>query len=431
MGAMIGSTFGTIPFPLPSDLVSPTGGMTPLATSAAGALGLLVTGVVLLRIERRGWLALIPFVVLVSLALAIANAPFAAAGGGPIAAALVAATLARDRRDPLHAECALKLLWVIGPALALSWAGLLLLTLTTGTPVPVEQWAVLALGLDPRFLWITVFLLVLLAGLVLLGGAPFHFLVADVLQGVRPWLAASAVVALQVSGATWLSQRLEGVIGFPEGRELVRSLLGFGAFAALGTGAVTLLVQRRPERRVGTLASLNGGLVLVVLATGRTPAPVDLAAWGAHLALALAGAATVARFLPTFAGQAPGAPLFRRHPWTGIAGLYALASLAGVPGTPGAMLWLASARSLAAAGRTALLLVLAAAWLATLTAAMRQWRQAFGVSTTATYAGMSGEQAALVAGAQGTARVPVEARLALWISALGLLALGAARLWWR
>lgn len=410
---------GAIPFPLPPELVAPAGGMSPVGLSGAGALGLLITGVVLLGAERRGWLGLIPFVVLIALALAIANAPFAAAGGAPLVGGLVAATLARDRRDPLHAECALKLLWVIGPALALSWAGLLLLTLTTGTPVPVEQWAVLALGLDPRFLWITALPLALLAGLVLLGGAPFHFLVADVLQGVRPWLAASAVVALQVCGAAWLSQRLEGVIGFPEGRELVRSLLGFAAFAALGTGAVTLLVQRRPERRVGTLASLNGGLMLVVLATGRTPTPADLAAWAGHLALAVAGAATVARFLPTFAGQAPGAPLFRSHPWTGIAGLYALASLAGVPGTPGALLWLASARSLAAANRTALLLVLAAAWLACLTAAMRQWRQAFGVASPA----YSGEALA----ARDAGRVPIEARVALWVSALGLIALGAVR----
>jgi formate hydrogenlyase subunit 3/multisubunit Na+/H+ antiporter MnhD subunit len=279
---------------------------------------------------------------------------------------------------------------------------------------------VLQLGLDPRFLWITALPLAMLAGLVLLGGAPFHFLVADVLQGVRPWLAASAVVALQVSGATWLSQRLDGVIGFREGRELVRSLLGFAAFAALATGAVTLLVQRRPERRVGTLASLNGGLMLVVLATGRTPAPADLAAWAGHLAIAVAGSATIARFLPTFAGQARGAPLFRRHPWTGVAGLYAIASLAGVPGTPGALLWLASARSLAAGNRTALLLVLAAAWLATLTASMRQWRQAFGVPAP----GGAEDDVPEV-----EARVPREARIALWVSALGLVGLGLGWLW--
>jgi hypothetical protein len=140
------------------------------------------------------------------------------------------------------------------------------------------------------------------------------------------------------------------------------------------------------------------------------------------LALALAGAATLARFLPTFAGPAPGVPLFRRHPWTGIAGLFALASLAGVPGTPGSMLWLACARSLAAAGRTGLLLALAAAWLAALTAAMRQWRQAFGVSATATAGGSA--PAVPPSGA-----VAVQARLALWIATLGLVALGVARLW--
>ncbi len=413
------------PLALPVGFLSDSGAPTPTALAALGALGLLLVGVVLLGSERRGWLALIPFVVLVALALAIANAPFAAAGGAPIVAGVVVATLARDRRDPLHGECALKLLWVIGPALALSWAGLLLLTLTTGTPVPAEQWAVLQLGLDPRSLWITALPLALLAGLVLLGSAPFHFLVADLLQGVRPWLAAAAVVALQVSGAAWLSQRLEGVIGFPDGRELVRAVLGFGAFAALLTGAVTLLVQRRPERRVGTLASLNGALILVVLATGRTPTPADLGVWAGHLALAVAGAATVARFLPTFAGQAPGGPLFRRHPWTGVAGLYALASLAGVPGTPGALLWLDSARSLAGANRTALLLVLAAAWLATLTAAMRQWRQAFGVSS----APGPGAPLPPGAGAPIVARVPLESRVALWLSALGLVLLGAARVW--
>lgn len=413
-----------IPLPLPPELLNPSGGLAPVALAAAGALGMLFAGVVLIGTERRGWMALVPVVVLVALALSIANAPFAAAGGAPLVAGLVAATLARDKRDPLHAECALKLLWVIGPALALSWAGLLMLTLATGTPVPVEQWAVLQLGLDPRSLWITALPLALLAGLVLLGGAPFHFLVADLLQGVRPWLAAAAVVALQVSGATWLSQRLEGVIGFREGRELVRSLLGFAAYAALATGAVTLLVQRRPERRVGTLASLNGALILVVLATGRTPAPADLAAWAGHLAIAMTGSAAIARFLPTFAGQAPGAPIFQRHPWSGTAGLYALASLAGVPGTPGSMLWLASARSLAAGNRTALLLVLAAAWVAALTALMRQWRQAFGVPPAAPR-----DESLLGPPGKRIGRVPIEARIAMWVSALGLVGLGAGWLW--
>jgi NADH:ubiquinone oxidoreductase subunit 2 (subunit N) len=393
---------------------------TPLALAGGGAVALMLTGIVQSGTGRHGRIGLVPLAVLASLALAVASAPLAQPVWAPLAAGVVAATLARDREDALEAECALKLLWVIGPAFALSWAGLSLLTLATGTTVAVEQWAVLQLGLDPSFLWSTALPLELLVGLVLLGGAPFHFLVADVLQGARPWLAASAVVALQVSGAAWLSRRLEGISGFPAGRELVASLLGIAAFAAFAAGAVTLLVQRRPERRVGTLASLNGGLVLAALATAQPLPPAVLAAWAAHLALAVAGAATVARFLPTFAGPAPGAPLFRLHPWSGIAGLYALASLAGVPGTPGSMLWLASARSLAMAGRTGLLLLVAAAWIAALTAAMRQWRQAFGVTATP-----AAEQE------EGIRRspVPIQARLALWLSALGLVALGALRLW--
>jgi NADH:ubiquinone oxidoreductase subunit 2 (subunit N) len=355
-------------------------------------------------------------VVLAMLALAVAWAPAARPAWAPLAVGLVAATLGRDRNDPLHTECALKLLWVMGSALALSWAGQSMLTLATGTPVPIEQWAVLQLGLDPRFLWSTALPLAMLAGLVLLGGAPFNFWVSDVLQGVRPWLAAAAVVALQVTGAAWLSSRLEGIAGFPAGHLLANDLLAVAAIVAFLAGAATLLVQRRPERRVGTLASLNGALVLAALAGGRPPGPAALAAWAAHLAIALAGATTVARFLPTFAGPAPGAPLFRRHPFSGMAGLYALASLAGVPGTPGAMLWLASARSLAAAGRTTLLLVLALAWLAALTSAMRQWRQAFGVSS-------SGSTA------PAPRPVPALARLAMWFAVAGLVGLGVLRLW--
>jgi NADH:ubiquinone oxidoreductase subunit 2 (subunit N) len=409
-------------FLAPARLAAAMDAATPLMISGGAALGLLLAGVVLLGLERRGRWSPVPPAVLGALAVAIAWSPLAQPEWAPLAAGLVAAALARDRDDPLHAECALKLVWVIGPALALSWAGLSLLTLATGTPVAVEQWAVLQLGLDPRFLWSTALPLALLAGLVLLGGAPFHFWVADVLQGVRPWLAAAAVVTLQVSGAAWLSGRLEGIGGFPAGRELVSELLGIAAFAAFAAGAVTVLVQRRPERRIGTLASLNGALMLAALAAGRPPGPAALAAWAGHLALALAGAATLARFLPTFAGPAPGAPLFRRHPWSGIAGLYALASLAGVPGTPGSMLWLACGRSLAAAGRTWLLLVLAAAWIAALTAARRQWRQAFGVSASAA----ASESAPAV---PRPGPVPLQARLALWIAALGLVALGAVRLW--
>jgi NADH:ubiquinone oxidoreductase subunit 2 (subunit N) len=399
----------------PAAVLSSPASLAAQALAIWPALAMLAGGAILLGMERQGRRGPVQAVVLAALALVIAAAPLGRAAWAPLATGLVIAALTRDHRDPLHTECALKLLWVLGPAFALSWAGLALLTLATGTPVAVEQWAVLSLGLEPRFLWSTALPLAMLGGLVLLGGAPFHFWVADLLQGARPWLAAAGVVTLQVCGAAWLSQRLEGIGGFPVGRALVADVLTFAAIAAFGAGAATLLVQRRPERRIGTLASLNGGLVLAALAGGRPLDGAALAAWGGHLALALTGAATLARFLPTFAGQAPGAPLFRRHPWSGIAGLYALASLAGVPGTPGALLWLASARSLAQAGHTTLLLLMSVAWLAALTAVMRQWRQAFGVPATATWA--------------PDPRVPLAARLALWLTGGGLMAMAAARFW--
>src|SRR4030065_472856 len=128
-----------------------------------------------------------------------------------LAGGLAVALLARDRDDLLHSECALKLGWVMVPALALSWAGLELLTLATGTPVVLEQWAVLDLGLDPPFLWSTALPLSLITGLVLLGAAPFHFWVADAVHGSRPWFAPLAVVALQLAGGGWI------LVGVPRG----------------------------------------------------------------------------------------------------------------------------------------------------------------------------------------------------------------------
>src|SRR5439155_13146866 len=197
---------------------------------------------------------------------------------------------------------AIKLLWVMGTAIALSWAGNELLVLATGSPVTREQWAVLELGLDPRFLWSTALSLSLLTGIVLLGGAPFHFWAADLFQGVRPWLAPLAVAALQVSGARWLLTRLQGIAAFPAGERAMSSLLGIATLIALVAGAVTLIAQRRPERRVGTLASLDGALVLGWLATGRGgPSGMQLehlAAWAAHQVLALSAAGTLARFVP-------------------------------------------------------------------------------------------------------------------------------------
>lgn len=394
-----------------------------LGTPVLPAAIALACATLLLALERRGQgllALLVPLVVLAPLAAAVAAAPRAELGWPALATGLVAAILARNREDLLHSECALKLLWVMGAALAFSWAGFELLVLATGTTIEAEQWAVLRLGLDPRFLWSTALPLSLLAGLVLLAGAPFHFWAADVFQGVGPWLAPLAVAALQVSGAGWLKRRLEGIEQFPAGAHLADVLLGIAVFIAFLAGAATLVAQRRPERRVGTLASLNGALVLAALATARggdSPSafsPQGMGLWAGHLALALAGAGTLARLVPvSMPAAASGPVLFRRHPWSAVMGIYALFSLAGVPGTPGARLWLAIARDLAASGRTWLLLALGVAWLAAFSAAVRQLREAVGLRT------------AVIPPAQP---VPWQARGALWLSGGALLLATALRL---
>ena len=394
--------------------MTPLDPASPLVWAAAAAL---LGGLALLALERPGRAGVGPVVALGALAVGVAGASFGSgAAWTALVIGLVVATLARDDEELLHGECALKLLWVMGVALALSWAGLHLLTLATGTPVVREQWAVLQLGLEPVFLWSTALPLSLLVGAVLLGGAPFHFWIADVFQGVRPWLAPLAVAALQVTGAGWLASRLDGIASFPPGAALVGDVLRAGALIACAFGAATLLVQRRPERRVGTLASLQGALALAHIASGRGLPAGWVEAWAAHLVLALTGASTLARFLPASSHEpGAGAPIARRHPLAGAFGLYALFSLAGVPGTPGAALWLDAARALGEGTRTTLLLVLGAAWLSAMGAALGQVRSTFGLPA---------PRGAKVSNA------PIEARVALLVAGAGLAAL-AARGWMR
>jgi NADH-quinone oxidoreductase subunit N len=357
--------------------------------------------------------------VLLPCALALARLDLAGWAMAPLVAALVTAALAREGRDPLPGECALKLAWVLGGAFALSAVGLSLLALATGVTAPAEQWSVLQLGLTQRMAWAVALPLVLLTGVVLLGGAPFHFWVADLFQGAPAALAPLAVAALQGLGAAWLVQRLAGLEAFAEGGALAGALLRTAAIAAFLAGAGTLLAQRRPERRVGTLASLQGGLALAALAltAGRGHADAMVAAWlapwAAHLALALSGAALLARLTPAdLAPGAAGSHLFRRHPSSAFAGLYALCSLAGVPGTPGAGLWLEVARGLAANGRNGLLIALAVGWLAAFATVMRELREGFGTP----------------AALRPDRPVPLPLRASLWVSGLGLALLGAARL---
>ncbi|HVP14075.1 MAG TPA: hypothetical protein VMS88_00945, partial [Terriglobales bacterium] len=195
-------------------------------------------------------------------------------------------------------------------------------------------------------------------------------------------------------------------------------LLRIAAAAALLAGAGTIVWQSRPERRVGTLASLQGGLALAALASGlgREEArglTIWLLSWAAHLALALSGAALLSRLVPVIRpAGAPGPHLFRRHPLTALAGLYALFSLAGVPGTPGGGLWLGVARRLVEDGRNGLLVALALGWLAAFSAVLRELRDGFGVPS----------------GARPETRVPWSVRWALWVSGGGLVAWGLARL---
>lgn len=333
----------------------------------------------------------------------------------PLVAAFFAAALARRDADPLPGECALKLTWVLGGAFVLGATGLALLALTTGTAAPVEQWSVLRLGLTQRMVWTVALPLVLLSGVVLLGGAPFHFWVADLFQGVSAATAPLAVAALQALGAVWLVRCLAGIEAFPDGAALAGTLLRTAAAAAFLAGAGTLPWQRRPERRVGTLASLQGGLALAALAVGVGHGPAEaaladwLVPWAGHLALALAGTTLLARLTPTdLAPGEPGGHLFRRHPLTALAGLYSLFSLAGVPGTPGARLWLDVARALAAHGHSGLLVAFALGWLAAFSAALRELRAGFGVPSAPRPAGT----------------VPVNLRAALWVSGAGLAFLG-------
>jgi hypothetical protein len=403
-----------------------TPGIALPAWGTAVALALVSAGLMLADAERRGrpgWgvpLTLTP----------LAAAAFAATRDWVLAPALVTglvvAMLVRREEDPLHSECALKLLWVLGAALALSWAGRALLVLATGTTHIHEQWAVLAIEVEPPHLWHTGLPLSLLLGLVLLGGAPFHFWASDLFHGARPWIAPTAVAALQVSGAVWLAARTEGITAFRGAAAVANQLLGVAALAGFTVGAATLLFQRRPERRVGTLASLNGTLALVSFIGGFGPsarassAPLAMAAdraeflgaWGAHLVLALTGAGIVSRFLPVADRLAPPPVLLRRHPWTGIAGLYATLSLAGAPGTPGARIWRDAAASIVAGGPGWLALAIGLAWLTAFAVAVRQARDAFGAP------------AALPPPERDVAW---QARLAIWISVAGLLALFAVR----
>src|SRR5206468_11203202 len=94
------------------------------------------------RGRRGGAIELVALVIAAPLAMLVV-APGLSPVWAALAPALVIGLLLRARDDLLHRECAIKLLWVLGPAFALSCAGIALLTIATGTTVPAEQWAVI------------------------------------------------------------------------------------------------------------------------------------------------------------------------------------------------------------------------------------------------------------------------------------------------
>jgi hypothetical protein len=164
---------------------------------------------------------------------------------------------------------------------------------------------------------------------------------------------------------------------------------------------------------VGALVSLQGGLVLASLAAAPQREPFadhgGLALWAGHMLLAATGATLLSRFLPATAGPDERASvLFRRHPWSGVAGGYALLSLAGAPGTPGMYLWLDVARTLADHRRPGLLFGVMLAWLAAFAVAALEIRRAFGAPDGSPPPGQA---------------VPRSLRTAMWLSSGSLLVL--------
>jgi NADH:ubiquinone oxidoreductase subunit 2 (subunit N) len=365
-------------------LAIPAPWLAALAPLAALAAATLVRRAHVRHVEPQPWLdAAVVALTIVPLAVVVAWPGALTPARAALAAALSVALLAHDPRDLPQTEVALKIMWVLAGAFALSWAGDALLALASGSARPREQWPALALALDPYALWSAALSLSLLAGLVLLGGAPFHFWPGDLFHGARPHLAPFVAATLQLAGAAWLLRHLDGITLFPAAAQLVRSLLTLAAAVALAGGAATLGYQSRPERRVGALVSLQGGLMLATLAAApmRTPFAEHggLAAWAGHLVLAATGASLLSHFLPAAAGPAERpSVLFRRHPWSGAAGGYALLSLAGAPGTPGMFVWLDAARTLADMRHPGLLFGVVLAWLAAFGVAANELRRGFG-----------------------------------------------------
>jgi len=132
----------------------------------------------MLSLERRGRFdvyELFTAAVLVPLAAAGALATGAGATGLVLVLGLVVALLARDRDSLLQSECAIKLLWWWVPRSPLSWAGVMLLALATGTRSCTSNGRCSRSASIPTSCGARRSRSRCCSGLVLLGVAPFHF----------------------------------------------------------------------------------------------------------------------------------------------------------------------------------------------------------------------------------------------------------------
>src|SRR6185436_7280349 len=141
----------TFPFPLPSWLLVWTAFLPPLAALGAATL---VRRAHARAGENQPWLeAGVVGLTLVPLAVVVAWPGLLLPARAALAAGLSIALLAHDPRDLPQTEVALKIMWVLTAAFALSWAGDALLAMASGSARAREQWPALALALDPYALW--------------------------------------------------------------------------------------------------------------------------------------------------------------------------------------------------------------------------------------------------------------------------------------
>ena len=219
-----------------------------------------------------------------------------------------------------------------------------------------------------------------LAGLVMLGGAPFHFWPADLFQGGRTWAYSLAAAALQIARSACSTNCWMASARCPGGRAAdQRAAVGRGRRGAAG-GAATpaAAAPARAARRHARESSRCARARHADRHTQRTATHALARALGGDLAPrspARLGVALPPGGRRDRIGRAGGA-VHALTPLTGIVGLIGFFSLAGWNARRVGM-----ARSRALARRYPPLRAARAAglaWVVAFSSAMRQWHEAAG-----------------------------------------------------